>query len=591
MSDHVEPPRWGARIAEGYRTMALILLNSLILVVALNLLLRYTFNFDPRPNVDVFNDAWVQRYGIEPLRRVYPAFNESAIRAEARRKPEIGAKFEPYIQMKTEPFVTESMAAHQAGFRLVGRHQGPWPIDKAAVNIFVFGGSTTAGSGVRDDQAIPALIQDRLRQQYGRNDINIYNFATAGHYSTQQRIYFEQLITNGVVPDAAIFVIGLNDFAYWDDVPEGTHALRNAFSGIVGLLDPRGLGAAVGVAIERLPMTHLLRRMQSTISAQAAERRLPNVGNAPPSNDAQHKIDRVIARVYRFKAILDSVAERFDINPITLFEPGPLYRYDLPLDDTVPAMHLLHKAGYQAMRKALDQNDLGKRFVWCAEAMAGARRPMYLGAMHYSVEGNRAVADCLAGAVFERDLIATALRKPEARHSKADLFDIPLWAVNSSEYLKVEHSGEDEGLELYRIVAAGQKTEHYVVIPVQDLTPGRYALAIMAKPDATALLTAQLLDSASTNGAQATFNIGRASVVSSQSIAGGQLLDADLMPMSSGWAVLTLQVELPSAGGQIVLRLANEDGHGVFRPRGEAVTIKSIHVEKLPPSGTSSDGR
>jgi lysophospholipase L1-like esterase len=582
MSGLVDAPRWIARMAEGYRTLAMVILNSLILVVGLNFLLRYTFNFDPRPNIDAFYDGWVQRYGIEPLRRVYPSLSETAIRAEARRQPEIGAKFEPYIHMKTEPFVTESMAAHQAGFRLVGRHQGPWPIDKRAINIFVFGGSTTAGSGVSDDHAIPALIQDRLRQQYGRKDINVYNFATAGHYSTQQRIYFEQLITNGIVPDAAIFVIGLNDFAYWDDVPAGTDALRNAFSAIVGLLDPRGLGAAVGVAIERLPMTHLVRRIQATISAQAAEPISPNVQNGPLGNQDQHKIDRVIGRVYRFKAIVDSVAERFGIVPIVLFEPGPLYHYNLPLDDTVPATHLLHRAGYPAMRKALDQNDLGKTFIWCAEAMAVATRPLYLGAMHYNIEGNQAVAGCVAEAISERDLIAAALSKPEAPADTEgkDLLDRPLWAVRSSEHLTIEQAGEDEDAELYRIVAAGQKTEHYAVIAVPDLPPGKYSLSITAKPDSTGLLTVQLLD-LSSSGALATFSIGTASVISSQNIAGGQLLDANLMPMSSGWAMLTLQVELPAAGAHIVLGLVNKAGQGVFRPRGEAVTIKSMRLEAI----------
>jgi hypothetical protein len=105
----------------------------------------------------------------------------------------------------------------------------------------------------------------------------------------------------------------------------------------------------------------------------------------------------------------------------------------------------------------------------------------------------------------------------------------------------------------------------------------------MAKPDdATGLLTAQLLDSSS-SGATATFSIGGASALSSQSIAGGQLLDANLMPMSSGWAVLTLQVELAAAASQVVLRLYNMGGEGVFRPQGEAVTIKSMRLEAIRP--------
>jgi hypothetical protein len=380
-------------------------------------------------------------------------------------------------------------------------------------------------------------------------------------------------------------VIGLNDYAYWDDVPSAGLELRNAFSRVVKLLDPKGLGAAIDVVIERLPMTHLIRRIQATFSAQAAEPISASAQNGPLGNEDQQKIARVIDRAYRFKSIVDSVAERFGVVPIVVFEPGPLYHYDLPLDDTVPPTHLLHGAGYPAMRKALDRNDLGKNFVWCAEAMAGATRPMYLGAMHYNVEGNQAVAGCVAEAVSERDLMAAPLRKPEAPADSEgkDLLDTPLWALRSSEHLTIDQAGEDTGVELYRIAAAGQKTEHYVVIPVHDLPPGKYNLSIMAKPDdATGLLTAQLLDSSS-SGATASFSIGSASVISSQRIAGGQLLDANLMPMSSGWAVLTLQVELPAAASQIVLRLYNMGGVGVFRPQGEAVTIKSMRLEAIRP--------
>ena len=209
--------------------------------------------------------------------------------------------------------------------------------------------------------------------------------------------------------------------------------------------------------------------------------------------------------------------------------------------------------------------------------------------MHYNVEGNQAVAGCVAEAVFERDLMAATLRKPAAPADAegGDMLDRPLWAVKSSEHLTIEQAGEDGGVELYRIVAAGQKTEHYAVIAVPDLPPGKYSLSITARPDSTGLLTAQLLDSSS-NGALATFSIGGASVISSQSVAGGQLLDANLMPMSNGWAVLTLQVELPAAGAQIVVGVANKEGQGVFRPKGEAVTIKSMRLEAIRPSTTAS---
>ena len=66
------------------------------------------------------------------------------------------------------------MNVHEAGFR-VGLHQGPWPPAKDEMRIFMFGGSTLFGYGVRDEETISSQLQQFLA---GSTDtkVSVYNF-------------------------------------------------------------------------------------------------------------------------------------------------------------------------------------------------------------------------------------------------------------------------------------------------------------------------------------------------------------------------------------------------------------------------------
>ena len=306
------------RIARFYSAAALIVFNFALLFVIINVGAWWLYRpYDPL-DPELNRNAWLVKHGIEPMRRVYPGLSDAEIKKLMLKTQRFGLLFEPYIHMKSEPSVVEHTAFHQAGFRLIGRDQGPWPIASKAVNVFVFGGSTTVGSGVQDNDTIPAALQRHLRGRSGRSDINIYNFGTAGHYSTQERIYFEQLLFHGNRPDIVVFVDGLNDFNFWDDRPSNTGMLQNAFTGMLELSNPRGLGEAVWVVMQRLPITNLLRELQRRSTAG----KMPQAGLINSAHAADNpfadpaKINQVIQRYFIGKAMIEAIAARFDIVPL-----------------------------------------------------------------------------------------------------------------------------------------------------------------------------------------------------------------------------------------------------------------------------------
>ena len=73
--------------------------------------------------------------------------------------------------------------------------------------IWVFGGSTVFGYGVKNDETITSYIE-----KITKNKFKVINFGSGFYYSTQERILFQNLLIELPSPHAAVFVDGYNDF-------------------------------------------------------------------------------------------------------------------------------------------------------------------------------------------------------------------------------------------------------------------------------------------------------------------------------------------------------------------------------------------
>jgi hypothetical protein len=93
--------------------------------------------------------------------------------------------------------------------------------------VFVFGGSTTFGAMLPDNQTIPAALEARLRSAPCMLPAHVYNFARPGYISTQERALLERLLLEGAAPQVAIFVDALR--GRWEIAkrPCGSRVLRD----------------------------------------------------------------------------------------------------------------------------------------------------------------------------------------------------------------------------------------------------------------------------------------------------------------------------------------------------------------------------
>lgn len=87
------------------------------------------------------------------------------------------------------------------------------PKEKNEVRIFVTGGSTAWGAGVRQDQLYSVLLEHSLKVKYPHHSIRVISAGVGAYCSTQERILIENMITS-LSPDQIIMFSGWNDSYY-----------------------------------------------------------------------------------------------------------------------------------------------------------------------------------------------------------------------------------------------------------------------------------------------------------------------------------------------------------------------------------------
>ena len=328
---------------------------------------------------------------------------------------------------------------HAAGFRLVGAEQGPWPPDPEAINVMVFGASIVLSLALLDDETIGAALQRDLRVRTGLARINVYAFGVGAFLSSQQVIYLQNLLRDGIRPDMVVFVNDGPDMIFWDGEPSSAGTYRDAQRTIQELR--REIGREHGViwhAVElarSLPVVRLAeRRREQRATAlprsqppifdpsapptlgQPAEALYARYYQDPPAVTDRGRIDQVLTRYRTNMRIGESIAEAFGIEPLFLLVPNPLYKYDLALHPfRLPDDARRARYGYPVLRRQFEQGQLGIRFVWCADAFEQAGQPMYLDRGHYNAAGAAAAAQCAAAGIVSSGALDRRLRLRAAR--------------------------------------------------------------------------------------------------------------------------------------------------------------------------------
>jgi lysophospholipase L1-like esterase len=169
------------------------------------------------------------RYGMDRLQQVYQGRSAQEIRALLRETWDRGFRYRPYLQFREAELQGKYVNVSPHGYR-IHDSSAPWPPEPTSVNVFAFGGSNTFGYGLSDRETWPCALEVELRSLSGR-PVRVYNFGCGYYYSTQEVLLLELLLLEGIKPDMAIFLDGLNDAHPFtaDDTPRFTDELGKTF--------------------------------------------------------------------------------------------------------------------------------------------------------------------------------------------------------------------------------------------------------------------------------------------------------------------------------------------------------------------------
>ena len=121
-------------------------------------------------------------------------------------------KYEPLVEYVEAEYHGKFVKISEYGYRHIG-DQANW-FNPEDFNVFIYGGSTTFGYGVKDSETIPSYLQVYLKEHIKDRKIAVYNFGVGYYYSTLERIRFLKHLTSGYKPDVAVFIDGLKDFDF-----------------------------------------------------------------------------------------------------------------------------------------------------------------------------------------------------------------------------------------------------------------------------------------------------------------------------------------------------------------------------------------
>jgi hypothetical protein len=321
-----------------------------------------------------------EKYG-EAIHKAYPGWKKldvSDLLNETWSRPLV---YESITQFRERPFNGKFVNVDEAGFRR-GKNQGPWPPDTESVNVFVFGGSTTFGYGLPDEQTLSSYLQAHLMKCL-KKPVHVYNFGRGYYYSTQELLLFEKLILNGFLPDICIFVDGLNEFFY-----AGESDLL--WSSTLKRCTDRAMVTQIRSIFSSMPLHKAIQWLMKrvfNVDNDATHQARKKVHLQKFEADNIQVIGSAIDRYQRNKKMIDGLASTYNIRTVFVWQPVPVYKLE-PTSRVFSGSHLgkheLSGIGYEETEKRFKQSEFGSNFLWCADIQEDVTDTLYVDTVHYS---------------------------------------------------------------------------------------------------------------------------------------------------------------------------------------------------------------
>ncbi len=348
-------------------------------------------------------DKIIEWYDLEAAEDLGPMWNEYY---------NAGAVFESYVHYRSKTLIGDYYGMTEAGYRMV-RDQGPWPLDASNFNIFFFGGSTSFGVGPYWGTVASYLQQGLNAAGRIAQPVKVYNFGRSGDHSNQEQILFHRLISDGHIPDAVVFMDGLNDFCFLDGQPSSWQMLARHFDSVNERSRAQSAGqdiktdwGTLGKFVTSMPLTRLIGALGDRSSEEAIPAYTGPQGAidepSPPAEALNKVMDRYLGNITQVEA----VAHALNIEAHFVWQPIPTYEYDPQYHLFYPdrlSCHTGSKFGYPMMAERVARGLEVESFLWAADMQQDREENLYIDAFHYTAPFSRDIATLIAAQFLSDD--------------------------------------------------------------------------------------------------------------------------------------------------------------------------------------------
>jgi hypothetical protein len=370
-----------SKIRKFYICSSIYVQTTLLIVIGFNTTLFFIFLLR-----DSFRENLIsEQYDTVDLYLSYPEKNDTVIDELLHETWSRGFKYEAFTQFSEKEFKGKFVNVNGTGIRSNGTLQA-WPPNTKKYNIFVFGGSTTFGYGVADDETIPFFLQKNLSEYKDKGDIVVYNFGRGFYYSTQEKILFESLLSKNILCDLAIFIDGLNEFIHKKNEPIYTSYLNEIFlqkqeTSIITSCNHIIANTSIGRA----------QRFLSKFIFSLVPKKENNELKVVPFEEHS-----AILKNYFFnKRVIEQIAKLFQINTLFVWQPIPSYKYDQSFHPFARDGYNIHEQsslGYSNFENNYLKEHNSVNFLWLANIQEDQKSHLYVDLIHYSANFNKLIS-------------------------------------------------------------------------------------------------------------------------------------------------------------------------------------------------------
>ncbi len=368
-----------SKINRIYISSSIILQSTLILTIGINLTLFFIFLIR-----DALRENPVsEKYDKIEITESYPKKNKSEIDQLLQETWNRGFKYEAYTQFSERAYEGKFVNVSKDGYRSNGTFN-VWQPDEDKLNIFIFGGSTTFGYGVADNETIPSRLQSYLSKL--NNRIVVYNFGRGFYYSTQEKILLELLISQNIDCDIAVFIDGLNEFIHLENKPIYTYHLNEIF------LKNKKLETKY-YFYEFISQTSIGRAQSFFSKFFNKSEKITNSLNDSRINKPESKY--FLNRYLFNKSNIQNLAKFYNIKCLFVLQPIPSYKYDQsnhPFAKNGYGMHEHSSHGYSEFENKYLKDQNKSNFLWLGNLQENLNIRLYVDIVHYTAYFNNLIS-------------------------------------------------------------------------------------------------------------------------------------------------------------------------------------------------------